>query len=161
MNFLTEHSNIKYSAFFCILILPLFALPVTGFCDFLVVQGDKVSLHSSPDSKSKILWEYGSNFPLSVQKREGDWVLVRDFERDAGWIHTSHLQKGHYVIVKANKGGNKTINIRTGPDVDSTVVGNAYYGVVLAVLDKKGQWLQVRHESGLKGWVKLEFVWGM
>jgi len=124
------------------------------------VQGEKVNLRTSPDQKAKTVWEYGNGFPLEVLKKQGEWFLVRDFENDSGWIHKSRLQKSQHVIVKANKAEEKTINVRGGAGIDSTIVATAYYGVVFTALEKKGPWLQVRHESGLTGWVKLDFVWG-
>lgn len=136
------------------------SFPDIGLSETLSIQGDKVNLRISPDQKSRTLWEYGNGFPLEVLKKQGDWVMVKDFENDSGWIHKSRLQKSHQVIVKANKNDEKTINIRSGAGTDHQIVGNAYYGVVFSALEKKGMWIQVRHESGLTGWVKLDLVWG-
>ena len=138
----------------------LASYPTTGLSETMSVQGDKVNLRANPDQKAKTLWEYGNGFPLEVIKKQGDWVLVKDFENDSGWIHKSRLQKNKQVIVKANKEQDKTINIRSGPSTDSAISANAYYGVVFTALEKRGPWLQVRHDSGLTGWVKLDFVWG-
>jgi SH3-like domain-containing protein len=133
----------------------------TGRCDFSIIQGEKAALHESPEQKSKILWEYGSGFPLEILKRKGDWCFVRDFEKDSGWIHKSRLQKGKHVIVKSNKNEEKTVNLRSSPNTDSPVTANAYYGVVFVLLDRKKSWIEVRHESGVTGWLKSEFVWGL
>ncbi len=133
----------------------------TALSETLSVQGEKVNLRTSPDQKAKALWEYGNGFPLEILKKQGEWVFVRDFENDSGWIHKSRLQKSQSVIVKANKAEEKTINVRGSASIDSTIVATAYYGVVFTALEKKGSWLQVRHESGLTGWVKLDFVWGL
>jgi SH3-like domain-containing protein len=147
--------------FFCFFTFLLVPFQETGFCEILSTQGDKVSLRINPDAKAKILWELGNGFPLEVVKKQGDWLMVRDFENDSGWIHKSRLQKGQQVIVKANKDEDKTINVRSGPSTNSPIVGNAYYGVVFSTLEKKGTWLQVHHESGLTGWVKADLVWGL
>ena len=144
-----------------VLLLLLLSIFDDGYCEFFCVQGDKVILHNNPDQKSKPLWEYGNGLPVEVLKKQGDWLLVKDFENDSGWVHRSKLQKGKQVIVKANKDENKTINIRSGPNTSNSIVGNAYYGVVFTILDKDGLWLQVRHESGLSGWVKADLLWGL
>ena len=143
------------------LLLVLFPFLENAYGEVLSVQGDKVLLRTSPDQKSKPLWEYGNGFPLEVLKRQDDWLMVKDFENDSGWIHKSKLQKSQQVIVKANKDENRAINIRSGPSTNNSIVGNAHYGVVFSVLEKNGVWLQIRHESGLSGWVKADLLWGL
>jgi SH3-like domain-containing protein len=147
--------------FIFILFTLVLIIPQKTMCEVLFVQGDKVNLRSNPDQKSEILWEYGNGFPLEVLKSQGDWRMVKDFENDSGWIHKSFLKQGKQVIVKVNKKEDSKINIRSGPGTNNKVVGNAYYGVVFTAINKKGPWLQVRHESGLTGWVKAELLWGL
>ena len=159
---MTININCIKSNFLLILVLLVFfSFFNTTYGEVLSIQGDKVTLRSGPDPKSKPLWEYGNGFPLEVLKKQGEWLMVKDFENDSGWIHKSRLQKSQQVIVKANKDENKTINIRNGPGTSNPIVGNAYYGVVFSVLEKNGQWLLIRHESGLSGWVKADLLWGL
>jgi SH3-like domain-containing protein len=149
------------SIWLLLVFLILFTFRDNAYGEFLSVQGDKITLLSSPDQKSKPLWEYGNGFPLQIIKKQGDWLMVKDFEDDSGWILRSRLQKSKQVIVKANKDKDKTINIRSGPSTSSPIVGNAFYGVVLSVLERNGFWVQIRHESGLSGWVKADLLWGL
>ncbi|MEI7513583.1 MAG: SH3 domain-containing protein, partial [bacterium] len=50
--------------------------PEIGLSETMSVQGEKVNLRTSPDQKSRTLWEYGNGFPLEVLKKQGDWVMV-------------------------------------------------------------------------------------
>lgn len=124
------------------------------------VKGDKVNLRKGPGINYGIKWEYGSGFPLRVVTKKGSWVNVKDFEGDTGWIHNSLITYNPQVIVKVNRNKNQKINIRSGPSTKYKVVGKAYYGVVFKNLGKKSGWIQVEHESGLKGWIKSNLVWG-
>lgn len=142
------------------LCLSVLSLAENASSEILSVQGEKVSLRTDPDQKAKIIWEYGNGFPLEVLKRQGEWMMVKDFENDSGWIHKSKLQKAKTVIVKANPNGVKAINIRSGPGTENAIVANAYYGVVFLAQEKKDSWIKVSHESGISGWVKPEFLWG-
>jgi SH3-like domain-containing protein len=146
--------------FSILIFFPLVLTPVKTFSETLSVQGEKIQLHSEPDQKAKTIWEYGNGFPLEVLKRQGDWIKVKDFENDSGWIHKSKLQKGKQVILKANKHEDKTVNIRSGPGAENSIVANAYYGVVFTAQERKGAWVEVAHESGTKGWIKAELLWG-
>jgi len=128
--------------------------------EMVSVKGDKVNLRASPGTKSNVKWEYGAGFPLKVLRKKGSWVKVKDFEQDTGWVHNSLLEYNPQVIVKVNRNKNKKINIRKGPGTTNNIVGKAYYGVVFKTIGKKSGWIQVKHESGLKGWIKENLLWG-
>jgi SH3-like domain-containing protein len=137
-----------------------FLLSSPSLAQMLSIKGDKVNMRSGPGIQNKIKWEYGAGFPFEVLKKQGDWLNVKDFENDTGWIHKSHLQSAPHIIVKVNKDQEKTINIRSGPGNEHPIVGNAYHGVVFAKVEEKSNWVKVRHESGLTGWVSKSLLWG-
>lgn len=129
--------------------------------EILAVKGDNVHLRSAPDTDAKVKWDYGKGFPLQVVEKKGKWVKVADFEQDTGWIYGSLLVNTPHVIVSANKISKENVNIRKGPSAKEQVVGRAYYGVVFELLEEKADWIRVRHETGLEGWVKRNLLWGL
>ena len=144
--------------FSLILIVLLCASSVSA--EMTSVKGDKINLRKGPGTKYSILWEYGDGYPLQVVKKQGNWVKTRDFEKDTGWIHRSLLNYDPHVIVKVNRSSNGKINIRKGPSTSNKVVGKAQYGVVFKTIKRKSGWINIEHESGLKGWVKESLLWG-
>lgn len=124
------------------------------------IKGDKVQLRSGPGTKYSSKWEYGDGFPLKVLTRKGSWVKVQDFENDTGWVYKQFLASTPHMIVKVNKGKKRKINIRSGPGTKYRVVGKAYYGVVFKTLKQEKGWAQVKHQSGLTGWIKRSLLWG-
>ena len=98
--------------------------------------------------------------PLKVISRSGDWLQVRDFENDTGWVHQMTVDQTSCVIVKANKNSLSQINIRSGPGIKNKVVGQAFYGVVFKKLGEKNQWVEVEHGQGVKGWIDRKLLWG-
>lgn len=146
-------------------VVPVFIFLVLFLCssayaEMLSIKGDKVNLRSGPGTKYSVKWEYGEGFPVKVVKRKGNWVKVKDFENDTGWVHKSLLRKKPQMIVKANRNTDKKINIRSKPGTKSKIVGKAYHGVVFRTLAKKSGWVQVKHETGLVGWIKSTLLWG-
>jgi SH3-like domain-containing protein len=135
-------------------------LSSSAFAEMRSISGDKVNLRAGPGGKYGVKWEYGNGFPVKIISKKGKWLKVRDFENDSGWIYFSLLNKEPHIIVTANKGKNKKINIRSGPGLKYDVVGQAYYGVVIAKEKEKKGWVKVKHESGLEGWIKKSLVWG-
>lgn len=124
------------------------------------VNSETVNLRSGPGTNYDIKWEYGMGFPLQLVSSKGDWVKVKDFENDTGWIFKSLLSKKGHMIVKVHKNQNKKINIRSGPGTKYKIVGKAYYGVVFETLEQKNGWAKIKHETGLVGWIKRSLLWG-
>jgi len=135
-----------------------FLLITIAHSEMLSVKGEKVNLRSGPGKNFPVLYEYGKGFPLMVVTKKGDWVKVKDFEKDSGWIHKSLLIKKRQMVVKVASRGK--INIRSGPGTKYKKIGEAYYGVIFDSLLTKSGWVKVRHETGLTGWVKRDLLWG-
>ena len=153
-------TRISKNTVFILLLFISFLFSSTALAKMGSIKGEKVQLRSGPGTKYSSKWEYGEGFPLKVLTRKGKWVKVKDFENDTGWIYGKYITSTPHMIVKVNKGKKKKINIRSGPGTKNKIVGKAYYGVVFkTVLQKKG-WVQVRHESGLSGWIKRSLLWG-
>ena len=125
------------------------------------VKGSNVNLRNEPSTNSTVKWEYGHGFPLKILAVDGDWAKVADFEKDTGWIHKSLLSDTPYVIVNSFKNSNRSVNIRQDPTTSSKIVGKAYYGVVFQVLEQKPEWVKIKHESGLTGWIYAKLIWGL
>ncbi len=126
----------------------------------LSVKGDGVNLRAGPGTEYAIKYAYGSGFPVEILKRNGDWLLVKDFEDETGWLHKSVLIKKQQAIVKGNKNSETRVNIRKGPGSENKIVGKAHYGVVFKIIGRQGDWVQVQHESGLTGWISANLLWG-
>ena len=124
------------------------------------VTGDKVNLRKGPSEQYPVIWELGKGFPLKVIASQGNWLKVSDFESDVGWIYKELVSKKPHLIVKANRNSKARINIRSGPGTRHKIVGKAEYGVVFETLQRRNSWVQVRHESGLTGWIKRSLLWG-
>ncbi len=124
------------------------------------VAGEKVNLRKGPSTQYPVIWELGKGFPLRVIGSQGNWIKVSDFESDVGWIYKNLVSRKPHLIVKTNRNSNARINIRSGPGTRYEVVGKAQYGVVFETLKRGKGWVQVRHESGLTGWVKRSLLWG-
>lgn len=150
----------KLISFFLVICILLFPSLTLADLEMMSVNSDSVNLRSGPGTSYDVLWEYGKGFPLIIVQRKGDWVKVKDFENDAGWIFKSLLSKKGHLIVKVNKDKNRKINIRSGPGTKYRVVGKAYYGVVFETLEQKDGWAKIKHDTGLVGWIKRSLLWG-
>lgn len=142
------------------LIILLLLFTSSAFAEMLSIAGERVQVRSGPGKQYSVKWEFGDGFPLKVLSKKGKWVKIKDFEGDTGWVYNTFLNSEKHMIVKANKGKKKKINIRSGPSTKYKKIGQAYYGVVFKSLEQQKGWAKVKHESGLTGWVKRSLLWG-
>lgn len=135
----------------------------SGICsaEMVSIKGEDINLRSGPGLNYPVVFLLGPGMPLDVIKRSGDWLQVRDYENDIGWVHKSTVNNTPTVIVKANKNSNGQVNIRSGPGIKNKIVGQASYGTVFRKGKEREQWVEVEHDQGLKGWIDRNLLWGL
>ena len=139
----------------CLGLVFLLVFTSAAHAEMVSINRAKARMRSGPGEKYPIKWELDVGYPLKVVRRQGNWLKVTDFENDRGWIYKKMVAKTPHLIVK-----NKKTLLRSGPGEKQRVVGEAARGVVLRTLKHKKGWVQVRHESGLTGWVRRDLLWG-
>lgn len=127
--------------------------PVVTAAEFVSVSKDGVNLRSGSTTDSTVLFELPAGYPLEVLERKGEWLNVRDYENDKGWIYANLTSSTPYVIVKASKG-----NIRSGPGTEYDPTGKVVRDVILQKVEQKGDWLKIHHPQ-LTGWIHKNLVW--
>ncbi len=155
MNSFLPSCNIKKIAGLT-LFLFLFMVSATHAAEYASIKKDGVNVRSGPSTDNVVRWEVFKDFPLEILKRDGEWVNCRDYEGDSGWVHKDLLSKNKTVIVKKKK-----VNLRNIPSTgnNSKIIAIVKYGVVFDVLDKKGDWLKVKHDDGTRGWIYNTLIW--
>ncbi len=135
-----------------------FALTAVSFANanHVSVKGDNVNIRTGPSKNKPVYMELSKGYPLVVIKRQRNWVKVKDFEGDTGWIHSSLVEKGKTVIVNSR---GKKVNMRSGPSTRNKIVAEVYRGVVLTKVGRKGRWLKLKHDDGVVGWIYKPLLW--
>ncbi len=123
--------------------------------NFVSVDRNEINMRSGPGTQHSALWTLPRGYPLQTIERRGDWLKVRDFENDEGWVFRSLMgKKGHFVVKS------KTANIRNGPGTQHRKVGEASYGEVVQTLERRKDWVQISQDGGTKGWIARRLLWG-
>jgi SH3-like domain-containing protein len=116
---------------------------------------DTVNMRAGASTRHEVLYELSKGYPLQVTGRQGDWLKVRDFEGDVGWVHQPMTGRTPHHVVKAN-----VANIRSAPNTRAAIVGKAERGEVLRTVEKRPDWVKVKQEDGAQGWVAKRLLWG-
>ena len=122
--------------------------------EYASVSKDGINIRSGPDTNAEVYWEVFKDFPLKILQKKNKWAKVEDFEGDVGWIYEPLLSDKKTVIVKVKKA-----NIRVGPGENYEIVASALYGVVFNPGKTDGDWVQISHADGTKGWIHKSLIW--
>jgi len=133
----------------------VFAAAPAAAQQMVSVDRNEINMRSGPGTNHESLWLLGRGYPLQIIGHKGQWVQVRDFESDKGWVYRPLLGNKRHFVVKV-----KVANIRSKPSTRGGIVGKALYGDVLRTLERTKNWVKVQHEGGAKGWVARRLLWG-
>lgn len=124
--------------------------------EMVAVNRTEINMRSGAGTHHQALWVLSRGYPLQVLSHKGQWLQVRDFENDRGWVFkplTSTHSPHHVVKVQV-------LNIRSKPSLHSRVLAKAARGEILKTLGRKGDWIKIKQEDGPMGWVSRRLVWG-
>lgn len=139
-----------------ILLFAFFLIPSLSLAAEVVsVKKDNVNVRSGPGTEFPVTMELFKGYPLKVLEKKGDWVKIKDFENDSGWIYSSLVNSGSTVIVN----GKKSINMRAQPNTTASIVAVVDRGVVLTKLSTQEKWVKVKHSQGITGWIYGPLLW--
>lgn len=136
--------------------LMIVLLPAARAQEMVSVDRDEINMRTGPGTEHKSIWMLSRGYPLMVIGRKGDWLNVRDFESDEGWVFGPMTARKPHMVVKS--GG--PVNLRSGPGTDTKVVGSVNRGDVLRTLDQRQGWARVETQAGVTGWVLRSLLWG-
>jgi SH3-like domain-containing protein len=124
--------------------------------EMLAVSENLADIRSSPSpTVSTVLLQVPRYYPLQAGESRNGFLKISDYLGNSGWIRKSSADNIRTVIV--NVAGR--VNIREDAGSGSKIIFKARKGVCFKVLAEKGDWLQVEHETGVKGWIFKDLVW--
>jgi SH3-like domain-containing protein len=123
--------------------------------EMVSVARAQINMRAGAGTQHSTLWTLARGYPLEVTRHQGQWLKVRDFEQDSGWVYRPLVDKTPHVVVKS-----RVANLRSAPGVRSRVLGKAAHGEVLRTLEHRKDWIRVQREGGRQGWIASRLLWG-
>ncbi|MET0981996.1 MAG: SH3 domain-containing protein [Telluria sp.] len=141
---------------FAAVLLLLACVPACA-ADFRSVGASAVVLYDAPSSRSGKRHVAPPGMPVEILARYGGWVKVRDIEGDMAWTEAKGLSARRTVVVRAAQA-----RVRAAAADNATILMTADKGVLLELADPQaGDWVRVRHQDGIGGFVRAVEIWGI
>nr|MBL8457614.1 hypothetical protein [Zoogloeaceae bacterium] len=114
-------------------------------------------LYETPSETGKRLFIIATGTPVEVVVVVDKWVKVRDAGGTLNWIEGSALSPRRTLLVSADRA-----TVRQGPEAAAAPVFEAARDTVLELRSEPASgWVQVGHQDGLSGYVRVTEVWGL
>ncbi len=117
----------------------------------------KTFVRSGPGRNYPVLWVFNQqNLPLEVINKLDDWLQIRDWSGDQGWIlRTQSRTRQRYGIVVLEE-----ISMYQNPDKSSRKIARLAYEIVGKIKQCDLQWCKIDVEDK-KGWARRAGLWGL
>ena len=123
--------------------------------NFLSLKNNEVNLRQGPSFEYPIKFIYKKKFlPIEVLDKSENWIKIKDFENNSGWIHISQVSKKKSAI---NKKNNSVIYKK--PTIFSKPVAKLEIGRLVIIKRCKLKWCKIT-SGGFNGWVYKNSLWG-
>ncbi len=120
-----------------------------------IIAVQNLNVRSEPSTESNILGKLEEGDKVKVIEENNGWSKI-PFESGTAWVSSE------YIKVAQDKAKREPANvmvlhddskIRKKPDIESSIVGQAYAGEVYEVIDQKNDWVEVKTSKGKKGYI--------
>lgn len=114
------------------------------------VTADRVNLRTRAELESEQVGNVNEGDVLTVIARHGDWIEVAPPTNLAFWVHRDFLEGS---MVNTRK-----LNVRSGPSINHSIVGQLAKGDPVGVRGNFGEWVEIGPPPGASVFVFGELV---
>lgn len=124
---------------------------------YVSLKFDRVNGRQGPSVKHRALWQYQrKGLPLIVVAEMDIWRKVRDMHGDESWVRTQALSGEKHVVTLED------VDLLSKPRIGTRVKASAARSALLKLTECNAEkWCRVESQSGHKGWVQKQKLWGV
>jgi SH3-like domain-containing protein len=124
---------------------------------FTTIKSNHVNARTGPGITYPIEWVFISRGePVKVTAEFEQWRKVEDINGPVGWIHSSILSPKRSVVITCK---DQHIFLKS-PQKNSRIVARLENGLRCNLDKIKNGWCKLKCKS-YKGWVEVNYVWGL
>jgi SH3-like domain-containing protein len=142
-----------YFFLFTLIAFILQSMPAEALC----IKNKEANLREGPGKNYKKIWRVLKYMPFKKIGKEGNWIRVKDLDKDTYWVHQSlTTEKYMCAVIKKDKTNARQKPGRKNPQVEWSPI-NKYFS--MKVLEIKGAWVHIEDSSGDQAWIYRPLVW--
>jgi len=107
-----------------------------------------LNVREKPGLTHPVIGYVQKNERFIILDLKDNWVQINLKSGYKGWVASWLVEFEQQTAVAAIP----LLNVRSGPDISSSIIGQLNKGTSVVVLDRKGDWVQIR-TNNLTGWV--------
>ncbi|MFS0575322.1 SH3 domain-containing protein [Sporosarcina sp. 179-K 3D1 HS] len=151
----TSKRIIPFAAIFCLL---LFAQSIYADTNHVIVDAPSLHIRTGPGLTYDVVGSLKQGDRVEILTTSNDWYEIK-FGNGTGWIASwltvpeDQPITEHTIIVSQVD----ALNIRSGPSVESAVLGRLQAGDEGVRIGQDGAWAKIA-ANGLEGWVHTDYI---
>ncbi len=116
----------------------------------LEVTGQRVNLRARPELEAEVVGQVEEGDLLYAKSLGLQWAEVAPPEGFFVWVHGDFVEEGRVTA--------STLNLRAGPGINYSVVGELARGTRVRALETFGEWLRIAPPASVSFWVSRDFL---
>ncbi len=137
-----------------LLLIALFAATASrAGAEKVLVKAETLSLRANPSGDAQKLETLATFDAVDVQKRQGEWALVKTKSSKLGWVLEKYLSPTVFITADSDP-----MNVRRGPGDNYEVIMKVGKHYPLKVLDHAEGWLKISDFEGDRGWIQQKLA---
>jgi N-acetylmuramoyl-L-alanine amidase len=120
-----------------------------------------LNLRTGPGSGYDIVLRMDHGSLVDILETRGKWRRVHHLVSGAqGWAFGKYLlrEDAGTTMMRVYSPGDGYLNLRSGPGGDFAILRRMYNGDQVEIVERKGNWVRVYHQSGAEGWAFARYL---
>jgi N-acetylmuramoyl-L-alanine amidase len=121
-------------------------------------------IRSGPGTTNSIIAVLGKGDPVSILDQEGEWLNISS-DKGSGWVHQDYVQTNKKEskkiestpIEKVGTISTSALNVRSEPDLNSSVIGTLQKGDTVTITASVPGWYQIQFGNS-EAWINDQYI---
>ena len=158
--------NIKLSM--CVTTLGLAVSATTAFANEEIgtVTASVLNIRSGAGTNHSVITKVNKGNKLTILETANGWNKVKLSNGTIGWASgqyiskstAGNIQKPSQVVSKKGTVTAATLNVRSGPGTNNTIITKVYKGQNVDIIEQSNGWNKIVLSNGNTGWVSGQYI---
>jgi uncharacterized protein YgiM (DUF1202 family) len=135
-----------------ILLIPILSINLIGEPMKMKVNADNVNLRAGADSNKEVVRQasYDDILYAAGKDKSGKWFRVLPPKGTKLYVYEKLIQDGKVSV--------KKLNVRSGPGINYTKMGEVLRGETISVIDQRNEWLAIVPPENCYLWISVDYL---